>query len=213
MFKTCQICGKIFEPNHPAQLVCSDECRRKKKTRLYQERNGTPDIIFCKQCGRQIPNAKRRTRLYCDECNAQRQREHFADLHKRYRPHKSRAAYCKKYYQTHRDKILARRKIYRAANRHVISLKRRERYRLNPEPRKQSAKLYYQKHKDRINRRRYIILKLKQIDAGIKTYPFCMHCGKMFKPAYKGEKYCSESCRRQSPLYRVWCRIKSRLNY
>ena len=96
----------------------------------------------------------------------------------------------RRYYAEHHDQILDYKRRYHIANRdRILDYKHRRRPRI------------------------YILLKLKRIDDGKDVKPFCHTCGKWFKPRYKGERYCSDKCRQQSPLYRVWLRIQSRCGY
>lgn len=50
------------------------------------------------------------------------------------------------------------------------------------------------------NRKKRLLAKLDAAHKNKKHKPFCMWCGKDFKPKYKGEKYCSEECYAHSPF-------------
>lgn len=210
MIKSCQICGKSFVAKQRTQLICSEACRHIKRLAYMKKRTNFPDKFICQHCGKEISNAKRRTRKFCDDCKRQRSILRLAaiplNLEKR------RAADRRRYLR-HRVKFLASNKIYRKENRAFIRLKDRERYRRNPQPKKTAHLRYYHLHKDSINPRRYIRLKLREEENGQRFLPFCHTCGKKIPKDSPHKKYCSVECYRKSPLFRFWLRIKSQLGY
>lgn len=57
----------------------------------------------------------------------------------------------------------------------------------------------------RRNRAKILIrIKLKRIGEGKKVKPFCCICGKTFEPKFCHEHFCSDECREQSPLWRLY---------
>lgn len=45
--RKCKICGKEFTATHPAEMICSDECRREQnriKSRLYKRKQAEKNI-------------------------------------------------------------------------------------------------------------------------------------------------------------------------
>ena len=179
MIKQCVICGKTFDARDGRQKICcAPECKRERK-RLF--------MIQYRQ--------KNKEKL------ARKAREY------------SKRGYAKLKQRKQRDpefkaKILKQTMIRTARYRQKLGEEEyRRRCRLRYQEHKAEFSLrikkWYNKHKEKILRRKYIIRKLKRQDEGKKVKPFCMHCGKTFKPDYAGQKYCSPACYKQSPLYRL----------
>lgn len=93
----------------------------------------------------------------------------------------------------------------------------RERYSENVIKQRARNRKHYASHTEetraRANERNRKKRLLSKLDAAYKNKhlkPFCMWCGKYFKPKYKGEKYCSEECYSHSP-FRILCQSNPRV--
>lgn len=185
-------------------------------------------IIICKNCGKEFDG--HHLRKYCDECRPHVLRQQKREQSKRlysihrekkleyYRQYRLRnlerqRERCRLYDETHREQRRQKARLYREQNRELLNDRERKRYWANRDKilaqKSVTMARYYVRHKARISIKR----KLKKIDRMIKVKPFCHTCGKTFKPSYKGEKYCSQTCRQQSPLYRILLRIQARCGY
>ena len=215
----CAVCGKEFTPHkrNPHQITCSPECQTVRKKQIANEHYH----IYCKQdippkscivCGKKFfPRDSRQKTCGSHACQkiyheglrkiwAQRNRDRWKIY---------RTTYIAKNPEKYREE--SKRHCHKSYWRDVDASrqKARERYWLNPDFYRSNMRQRYYKSAAE-NRIRD---KLKRIDNGQKTFPFCSVCGKKFTPRYKGEKFCSPECRLHSPLYRILLAAESSMGY
>lgn len=205
MIRQCIICGKEFESLHNAK-TCSIQCRvirlrgrerKSKKKKLVA--NDTPALNVKRLRGLKMKRNDATDNLGNDvkpfvpiptrEC---------VICGKKFTP-KTNDITCSLACRKERDKMRGRK--WRAMK-YKTDAEFREKFKARNYAYMREHAEYYKEHTHKQNIKREIRRKLARAELpGVKQQNFCCICGKNFTPHFPTERFCSNECRLQSPLW------------